>query len=320
MSKSFALKAMMSVACVAALVCSTASAREGSLAEETGLADAIVQDAAAYQAYVTKAAAVETSFKDGNGVRRTLKTGAAYEPAQLDSGEIAFAALIALQDKGFTASVKDMARDPRLRREMSDRFARYPEAVFDVPGAERAAARASAVLTGQARKVMEAGAAVKQSAYDVQRSAWSKGAVTDRPQRLAQVKQLSVTRFAITPQDSAKLVKAVDEFRDRDDTHRSGAASSAVVRGTALAALAVMGRAGEDNAETVKALLKSDSGARCLKWAKMNLYQCLAVAVPRYEDLFCAGVHALSETGQCLSDAAQKPIKSRWAGDDRAGR
>jgi hypothetical protein len=34
--------------------------------------------------------------------------------------------------------------------------------------------------------------------------------------------------------------------------------------------------------------------------AKLNLYQCLAVAKPNYEDVFCMGQHGMADTGACL--------------------
>jgi hypothetical protein len=44
-----------------------------------------------------------------------------------------------------------------------------------------------------------------------------------------------------------------------------------------------------------------------MKMAKLNLYQCLAVAGPHYEDVYCLGQHALSDTAQCVSDAVGGP-------------
>ena len=312
-SRISAAKALTFAACAAVLASAAASsATEAPPAETAGLASSILEDAAAFQTYVSNAAAVETKFKDGNGVRRTLKAGAAYEPGQLDRGEVAYAALLALQDSNFTGRVREIARNPSDRRDLVDRLTQYPEAVFDIPGAERAAARVSGILSGQGRKVIEAGAAVKQSAYDVQRAgAWAKGAITDRPQRLTLVKTMSTTRFVAKPEDTGRLASAVSKSADQDgEWSRSGAASPAAIRGVALAALAVMGRAGDEDVAELQPLLSSDSGQQCLKWAKLNLYQCLAVAVPRYEDLFCAGVHALMETGQCVVDAAEKPQRA----------
>ena len=38
--------------------------------------------------------------------------------------------------------------------------------------------------------------------------------------------------------------------------------------------------------------------------AKLDLYQCMAVAGPQYEDIYCLGQHALADTGQCVDQAA----------------
>ncbi len=34
--------------------------------------------------------------------------------------------------------------------------------------------------------------------------------------------------------------------------------------------------------------------------SKLNLYQCLSVARPYYEDVYCLGLHALADTGRCV--------------------
>ena len=44
----------------------------------------------------------------------------------------------------------------------------------------------------------------------------------------------------------------------------------------------------------------------CLAEAKLSLYECLAVAKPNYEDVFCLGQHALKDTGACV-------VKSAWS-------
>jgi hypothetical protein len=46
--------------------------------------------------------------------------------------------------------------------------------------------------------------------------------------------------------------------------------------------------------------------------SKLNLYQCLAVAKPWYEDIFCLGQHVLIDTGQCITKAAgqSQPVQA----------
>jgi hypothetical protein len=41
--------------------------------------------------------------------------------------------------------------------------------------------------------------------------------------------------------------------------------------------------------------------------AKLNLYQCLAVSRPHYEDVFCLGQHIMMDTGRCMIKAAGLP-------------
>ena len=50
----------------------------------------------------------------------------------------------------------------------------------------------------------------------------------------------------------------------------------------------------------------SEEGAThaCLHMAKLNLFQCLAVAKPHYEDIFCMGQHVMMDTGSCFAKNA----------------
>jgi hypothetical protein len=52
--------------------------------------------------------------------------------------------------------------------------------------------------------------------------------------------------------------------------------------------------------------------AYCLRMSKLNLFQCLAVSKPWYEDVFCLGQHALIDTGECIYAASgvQRTIKA----------
>ncbi len=87
-------------------------------------------------------------------------------------------------------------------------------------------------------------------------------------------------------------------------SNSSTGAAPDVVRGLALAAMAIMGKTGDDKEANFEALLHNATSADCLKMAKMNLNQCLAVAGPQYEDIYCTGRHAVSETAKCVSGAA----------------
>ena len=86
--------------------------------------------------------------------------------------------------------------------------------------------------------------------------------------------------------------------------------SPLVVRSLALAALAVLGEAGDVHFDQIAAVTSEPSTGACLNMAKLNLYQCLAVSKPHYEDVFCLGQHVMMDTGRCLikGAGAQPPV------------
>ena len=81
---------------------------------------------------------------------------------------------------------------------------------------------------------------------------------------------------------------------------RPGASGPAVTRGVALAALSVLGEEGRG-----RTLMRDAGAGSCLHMAKLNLYQCLASAGPRYEDIYCLGQHAMIDPGQCVVEATR---------------
>jgi hypothetical protein len=84
--------------------------------------------------------------------------------------------------------------------------------------------------------------------------------------------------------------------------------TSAVNRALTVAALAILGEGGSDNADRMVSLLDEGDGRACLDMSKLNLYQCLAVAKPYYEDVFCLGQHILMDTGQCLGKMSSNAL------------
>ena len=214
---------------------------------------------------------------------------------------IAYAAMAALQDPAFVAGVERMVGDPAARNMMVRRLNENPEAAIGLPGAEGAAARARSALLRQVEPLLANGVRVKQAAYDMQHSAWSRTRVEDAPQRLAQVKLLATQSFSPDENDSARLYRSVSAQAER---RGFAPASPVVLRGLALAALALVGEAGDENGETLRPIVVEARSASCMRLAKLNLFQCMAVAGPHYEDVFCISQHAMLEAGQCIASAA----------------
>jgi hypothetical protein len=87
-----------------------------------------------------------------------------------------------------------------------------------------------------------------------------------------------------------------------------------VIRGLAIAALAALGEAGDKNLDQLLAITAEPNISTCMNLSKLNLYQCLAVARPHYEDVFCLGQHAMMDTGRCVIKASglPEPFEARF--------
>jgi hypothetical protein len=274
------------------------------------LSTRVIELASSYRAVMGALGAMTPNFTDGPSVANAVRIGSSYEPDQLQQGAVAYAAIAALQEPNFVASVRKFAADQTTRVNLAQQILANPYAASTLPNAESAAGLAIAALDGMGARVTVAGKAVKQSAYDVQRQAWSKAPVADADMRLANAKTLSATRQAASIEDVAELRQAsvgVAAMSLAGDPVNAPY-SDVITRGLALAALAALGHAGDENDATLTGLLATDNDTGfCLNMAKLNLYQCLAVAKPHYEDIFCLGQHAMIDTGQCVSKAAASP-------------
>jgi hypothetical protein len=261
----------------------------------------VVEAASAYETYLRNVAAIRAGFRNGEAVNQAMNVGEAYQPQQMEEGVIAYAALIALEDERFVRGVQRSVRGPQDAEREADALLADPAEVSAIPGAPDAGALVGAVLREEGVQLFTVGQAVKQSAYEVQHQAWSKQNVPDPQVRLARAKSLAATAVIPAPEDVSRLLQSAAGFRGRRaaEDQSTGGATPAVQRGLALAALAVLGRATDEPRLT--RLLSEGGGANCMRMAKLNLYQCLAVAGPHYEDIFCLGQHALMDTGQCVA-------------------
>jgi len=263
----------------------------------------VTDAASAYETYIRRATAIDSHFGDPAAVQKAVKAGADYQPQQLQEGIIAYAALLALRDESFVQSVKAI-RDPTF----ADRLLASPQTVLGVRGADDAASDVAGALRAQGAALVAAGKAITQAAYDVQTQGWSKTPVADPKGVLADAKDAaSQPRAASIPAKERLLASLVSAPQTSASPTPTGAPD--VVRGLALAALAILGRTGDDKEATLEALLHDTSSADCLKMAKLNLNQCLSVAGPHYEDVYCTGRHAVGETAQCVSAAANGPAQ-----------
>ncbi|MDO9222465.1 MAG: hypothetical protein Q7U20_01990 [Caulobacter sp.] len=269
------------------------------------LAPRLIEEASAWRGYMTRANAISPDFQNGEQIQASLRTAAAYEPKQFLRGAVAWAAIVALQDPTFVAELRKVAADPAQRIAMRDQLIANPNMATILPGADSAAGLILQALGAEGARMVVNGRAVKQAAYTVQHSAWSKISVPDREGRLILAKSLSSTPMSGDAADVLLMQQASTGPAAATPLGLTpGAApppwSPIVVRGLTLAALAAIGEGGDANFETITTLSAEPNAAYCLNMAKLNLYQCLAVSKPHYEDIFCLGQHILIDTGSCM--------------------
>ena len=264
----------------------------------------VVSAATAFEHYMSSAARIDSRFADGEAVSRSLKAAAGYQPAQLEEGMISYGAIAALQDDRFVAGVEQAAGRGEQRAAFAERLIEDPLAATRIDGADEAAHRIEAALSAKTSPLVSSATDVKAAAYSVQHQAWSKVMVANPQGRLAELKTLAQIRAAPSDDDNHTMMEAVAGMDPASANIGAPAGFTAIeARSLALAAESVLGHATASERDRLSPLLSEADSAECFKMAKLNLYQCMAVAGPQYEDVFCMGEHAMMETAHCVADA-----------------
>lgn len=268
-----------------------------------GLPDRLLADAAAYKSYLEHVTATSPGFSDAASVAHALRAGAAYEPHALVRGAIAYAAIAALEDQEFVGEIRAAGTTPDYRHQMTGYILSNPAYVFVLSKhSDGAAGLARQALGDAGLKLYQAGKTIRVASFTIQHQNWSKQDVADRPGRLAAVESSAESPMPAADEEVQPLQRAA-----------SGTApltiaappleppyTPLVARALQLAAVAAIGEATNDAYDALTSITQEDDTISCLHLAKLNLHQCLAVAKPNYEDVFCLGQHAMVDTGSCL--------------------
>jgi len=302
----------------------------------------VLSDAASvYVDYVDMVKGLDRNFPDEASVQAKLTETSSFEPSQLGRGIVAYGAIVAMQEPSFRASLRAYAANPATRREMVNRLLADYSYVTAIAGSDMAARRVIMALASDGQMIYQTGAAVKQSAYDIQKQSWATKPIAKREERMALAKKNAVTLRSVASDESARLLSAAlngqglsktepDEsaFATTKPTkpktitaeealstpttngidHYAQPYTSSVYRALTLAALSLLGETHSERQDWLDQSLNASDGPSCLGLSKLNLYQCLAVAKPHYEDIFCMGQHVLMDTGQCLAKASSRTV------------
>jgi hypothetical protein len=284
----------------AAFAAACATAGQALADDNPGLSKNLTISAIAFDRFNTEAGGLDGHFADGRQVANGVALGSRYDAKQFEKGMIAYAAFAAMREPTFVVGVRRAAEAAGSPAELARQLIADPRLALGFEGADLAQGRLRAALAGEVAPTRAAGVALKQAAYDVQHQAWSKAFVADRPGRLAKAKSLSAPSAEM---DDTRLQRIIDHTGAAQPAAR-GTETSTVDRALTLAALAILGHAGDADDGDIAPLLSGEDSAWCFNMAKLNYFQCLSVAGPHYEDIFCLGKHAISDTAQCVVEAA----------------
>jgi hypothetical protein len=271
-----------------------------------GLPDRMIADAAAYEGWMLRVGGTSPGFAGPETVALALKDAAAYEPRAFIRGAVAYAAIAALADPTFVGAIREAGNSPENRRIMVDDIASNPIYVFQFKGSDAAAGLAREALGSDALRLQQTGRLIRQAAYDVQHQAWSRAAVIDAPGRLAGVEAASASGVAPAPDEVPVLQRAVAGAQALPLTAAPLAPpySPLVADALQIAAIAALGEATDVQYDRLTSLEADLETELCLERAKRDLYQCLAVSKPSYEDIFCMGRHEMLQPAACVAAGA----------------
>lgn len=270
----------------------------------------VAQAASIYVAFMREAGSIQAGFPTAEAIQAALRKGAAYEPAQLSRGLIAYGSILALQSPEFVNGVRTFAADPDQRRTVVNRIIADPAYAATLPGAEHAAGLIASTIGADSAAMHAIAEAVEGDAYTIQerndpRRRWATTHIANRDSRLEGVKTLSAARMLPSAEDSARLFAAANTG---SGLNASGGRlpppfTPAMVNSLAIAALAALGAGGDDYRANTEALQVESNSEFCLNMSKLMLFQCLAASRPSYEDMFCVGRHVARDLSQCTAQA-----------------
>lgn len=279
------------------------------------LNEGVAQAASVYVAFLRDAQTIQPGgFTDAESIQAAIRKGAAYEPAQLSRGLIAYGSIIALQSPEFVAGVRQFAVDPAQRQQVVAQIVADPAYAATLPGAAAAAGLIAATVGRDASAMVVIADGIENDAYTIQerndpRRRWATTHLTEREARLEAAKSASIAQMLPSADESARLFTAANAGKGL--AVEAGVSSPpytpAVVRSLAIAALAALGAAGDEARADTDALTVESNNEFCLNMSKLMLYQCLAASRPSYEDMFCLGRHVVRDLGSCTTQALRPP-------------
>ena len=190
-----------------------AAALAARVAPPIALNEGVAQAASIYVTFIADVGTIRGGFPDAESIQAAMRKGAAYDPAQLSQGMIAYASILALQSPQFVAGVRQYGVDPAQRQQMIAAIVYDPAYAATLPGADAAASLIVSTLGQDINALIAIADAVEGDAYTIQerndpRRRWAVTPIPNRERRLESAKTISTGQMLPSPEASARLFTA----------------------------------------------------------------------------------------------------------------
>jgi hypothetical protein len=255
----------------------------GDALEPTGSVSAktpIDSEARSYEAFSTDIDKLtRTEFNTPKDIRAAFDQLLKHQPEKLSDGWIAYSARVVAANDTFSKAV-DAEVAKRGRDTVMAKIASDPAYVNKLPGAFDALDGLMKQVARDTSKLSQLGDRFIQTAYAFQKKKWGEASPQQQPHYAAA--------------ETARVIPA--GLFSRDD---KPAAATPVGVTQRVLMLAASLDAGGPEAASSKALMHDPGLSQCMRWARLNLNQCLAAAYFPSEQAYCTGKHAINEVNAC---------------------
>lgn len=247
---------------------------------ETAEAMSLGQLASYYRAYQRDVDAIDNlAFSSNTEIREAANLLKSFDPDLLSRGWLAHHALIAANSQGFVDDLNDASGGWRGKSRFLSRMSNDTSFLLTMPKADDALASIVSEISGEVSQMDALAERLEAKAYELMNASSSASPTSEEAQ--------------------VTLAAASGEA-----WHTDYKARALLSRILTVAAHASLPDISDSPSQTLNALTEDKEATRCLRWAKLNLAQCMAASAFPSEEAYCAGKHGVAEVSACWSALA----------------
>lgn len=251
----------------------------------------LVRTYAAYRNDLEDIAQAPLGDKSNVAMAHQRLTG--YDHETLAKAWVAYNSAVAAQETAFASEVAKTTKRQGASSYLTS-LQNHPEDVFELRSSGRAAKKVLTSITNETAQIRHMAASFRQASYDLQ--------LSKVPAPIGKARQYALKDLFIGGLDGG-FIQASNKGSDMvlSNPNLGPGARPMIGKMLTVGAHMSLDRAEGKYATQTDQLVANSEGVQCLKWAKLNLAQCLAAARDVSEEAFCTGRHGLKDVAACWS-------------------